>query len=121
VKGAGLTLRRWPLHDSRKPAGESACCPMASVSSEAARQQLRRVVSVEDHDFPSSLCGRRLGLVDSGVILNPLFGPRRCIAVPVVLYCYTQEIVSRHGRPPQRCLANMVRRFETMSRLPHRL
>ena len=26
------------------------------------------------------------------------------------------------GMPaPQRCLANMVRRFETMSRLPHRL
>jgi hypothetical protein len=70
-----------------------------SVSSEAARQQLRRVVSVEDHDFPGSLCGRHLGLVDSGVILNPLFGPRRCIAVPVVLYCYIQEIVSRYGRP----------------------
>ena len=92
-----------------------------SVSSEAARQQLRRVVSVEDYDFPGSLWGRRLGLVDSGVILRPLFGPRRCIAVPVVLYRNTQEIVPRHGRPRSCWLANMVRRFETMSRLPHRV
>jgi hypothetical protein len=38
-----------------------------------------------------------------------------------MLYCYTQEIVSRHGRPRSAGLANMVRRFQTMSRLPHQL
>jgi hypothetical protein len=49
------------------------------------RLQLRRVLSIQDHHFPPGLLRwQRMSPVKRSVIFKPLFGPRRCIAVPMV-------------------------------------
>jgi hypothetical protein len=54
------------------------------------RLQLRRVFSIQDHHFPPGLLRwQRMSSFKRSVIFKPLFGPRRCIAVPMVFYCIT--------------------------------
>jgi hypothetical protein len=89
--------------------------------SDATGPRFRRVLSIEDHDFPDSLHDPCLGPVARGVILSPLLAPGRRIVVPVVFCRFAQESASQMAAPSHRSLANMVRRSKTMSRLPQRL
>jgi hypothetical protein len=54
------------------------------------RLQLRRVLSIQDHHLPPGLLRwQRMSSVKRSVIFKPLFGPGRCIAVPMVFYRIT--------------------------------
>jgi hypothetical protein len=109
------TRLRINLKQGPKPRADD----VSSILRDATRPRQRRILSVEDHDFPEALRGRLLGVIERGIILCPLLAPRRCIAVPMVFYRCAQESASEMPRP--RTLANIVRRSSTMSRLPHRL
>jgi hypothetical protein len=98
------TRLRINLKQGPKPRADD----VSSILRDATRPRQRRILPVEDHDFPEALRGRLLGVIERGIILCPLLAPRRCIAIPMVFYRCAQESASEMPRP--RTLANIVRR-----------
>jgi hypothetical protein len=86
-----------PDFQRRCPSTWSLCYWITSAKRSAGRlvfalddssgSPLRRVLPIQDHD----LCSYWSRLRPVEVVLKPPFGPRRCIAVPEVIYRFAQD------------------------------
>src|SRR5690242_6432639 len=68
--------------------GTKATCPL-SILSDASRSDLRRVFSIQDHRLRRSRLPQRA--LEAIGILASLFGPGRCIAVPMMFHSLVQD------------------------------